>query len=105
MFLLTPLNDTQWAAQTTTYTGTAGTVTGWPQGPQGVLVSCTTAAYVRIGDGVTATVADTYVPANTPVAFKVPPRAQGGTDSGKWTVSAIQVSSGGSVYAKPINKE
>ena len=33
---LVPLNDAQFAAQTTTYTGTAGTVTGWPHGPRAV---------------------------------------------------------------------
>ena len=52
---VTPLNDAQFAAQTTTYTGTAGTVTGWPKGPNAVAVTVTTAAYVRVGEGVTAT--------------------------------------------------
>jgi hypothetical protein len=92
-----PLNDTQYAATTTTYTGTAGTLAGWPAGPRGVYVVCTTAAYVRVGEGVTATTADLYVPASVPVVIDVPR----GTKS-TWTVSAIQVAAAGSVYAKPV---
>ena len=83
--------------QNTTYTGTAGTVTGWGAGPTAVLVTVTTPAYVVVGAGVTATTADTYVPASTPIPFAVP------SGAGPWTVSAIQVSSGGSVYAKPLS--
>jgi len=94
--IITPLNDAQWAAQTTTYTGTAGTVTGWTQNAYAVAVVVTTAAYVRVGSAVTATTADLYVPANTQVFIRVPP------DVNSFTVSAIQVASGGSVYAKPI---
>lgn len=101
MELLAPCNDAMYAGQTTTYTGTAGTVTGWQTGPSGVLVTCTTDAYVRVGYGVTATTADTFLPAGVPVPFKVPP----GNSTGLWTVSAIQVTSGGSVYAKPINSD
>ncbi len=93
---LVPLNDAKFAAQTTTYTGTAGTVTGWMKGPRAVLVTCTTDAYVRVGEGVTATTADTFVPAYASRLFSVP--IQTGS---AWTVSAIQVSAGGSVYAKP----
>ena len=100
MELLRPLNDPAFAAQSAAYTGTAGSTTGWNAGPQGVLVTCTTAAFVRVGEGVTATTADTYVPANTPIPFFVP-RGTGAA----WRVSAIQVASGGTVYAKPINKE
>ena len=92
-----PINGTEWAAQTTTYTGTAGTVTGWPRGPKGVYVIVSTDAYVRVGAGVTATTADYYLPAFTPMTFAIPGDA--GTN---WTVSAIQVASGGSVYAKPV---
>jgi len=98
MELLNPLDDAVFAAQTTTYTGTAGSTTGWPAGPQGVVVWCTTAAYVRVGEGVTATTSDTPIPPNTPIPFKVP----GGTGA-PWCVSAIQVSANGNVYAKPIN--
>jgi hypothetical protein len=63
-----------------------------------VVVWCTTAAYVRVGEGVTATTADMPIPPNTPIPFAVP----GGTGA-PWRVSAVQVSSGGTVYAKPIN--
>ena len=98
MELLRPLNDAVFAAQSVAYTGTAGSTTGWPAGPQGVVIWSTTAAYVRVGEGVTATTSDTPIPANTPIPFFVP----GGTGA-PWRVSAIQVSSGGTVYAKPIN--
>lgn len=97
---ISPLNGTQFAAQTTTYSGTAGTVTGWKKGgddPKGVLVWCTTDAYVRVGSGVTATSADTPIPAYVPVTLRIPD--EGGNS---WTVSAIQISAGGSVYAKPV---
>lgn len=94
--VVVPLNDARWGAQTVAYTGTAGTVTGWPAGPTAVWVVPTTAAYVRVGVGVTATTADLYVPANTAVLVRVPP---GKGDP--WTVSAIQVAAGGSIYAKP----
>lgn len=93
--VITPCNDAQFAAQTVAYTGTAGTVTGWPPGPAYVSIVCTTAAYVRVGVGVTATAADLYLPANEQRLVKVP------ADTRNWTVSAIQVASGGSVYAKP----
>lgn len=98
MELLRPLNDANFAAQTASYTGTAGSTTGWPAGPQGVVIWSTTAAYVRVGEAVTATTSDTPIPANTPIPFRVPP----GTGA-PWRVSAIQISSGGTVYAKPIN--
>ena len=98
MELLRPLNDANFAAQTASYTGTAGSTTGWPAGPQGVVIWSTTAAYVRVGEAVTATTSDTPIPANTPIPFRVPL----GTGA-PWRVSAIQISSGGTVYAKPIN--
>lgn len=98
MELLRPLNDPAFATQSASYTGTAGTVTGWNSGPQGVLVWCTTDAYICVGDGAVATSADTPLPAGTPVPIFVPP-ASGGT----WRVSAIQISAGGTLYAKPIN--
>ena len=98
MELLRPLNDAGFAAQSVAYTGTAGSVTGWNAGPQGVLVWSTTDAYILVGEGVTATTAATPLPANTPVPFTVPP----GTGA-VWRVSAIQITSGGTLYAKPIN--
>lgn len=94
-----PINGAEWAGQTAAYTGTAGTVTGWKRsgdGPKGVLVTVTTAAYVRVGSGVTATSSDYYLPAGVPMTFLIP------GEGPNFTVSAIQVSSGGSVYAKPV---
>ena len=98
MELLHPAADAAYAAKSASYTGTAGTTGSWPSGPQGVLVWCTTDAYIRVGVGATATTADTPVPAYTPIAF----RAEQANDA-PWAVSAIQVSAGGTLYAKPIN--
>lgn len=98
MELLRPLNDSGFAAQSVAYTGTAGSVTGWNAGPQGVLVWCTSDAYILVGEGVTATTAATPLPAGVPVPIYVP---QG--TGGIWRVSAIQIIAGGTLYAKPIN--
>ncbi len=98
MELLNPLADANYPAYTASYTGTAGSTTAWPSGPQGVVIWSTTAAYVVIGEGVTATTSSTPIPANTPIPFIVPQ----GTGA-PWRVSAIQIASGGTVYAKPIN--
>jgi len=98
MELLRPLTDSGFATQSVAYTGTAASTTGWNAGPQGVLVWSTTDAYIRVGEGATATTSDTPLPAYTPVPITVP---QG--TGGIWRVSAIQISSGGVVYAKPIN--
>ena len=98
MELLNVLSDTDFPGRTITYTGTAGVTTAWNPGPQGVMVWCTTDAYVVVGEGVTATTASTPIPANTAIPFKIPP----GTGA-PWRVSAIQVASGGSIYARPIS--
>ena len=98
MELLNPLADGNFPARTASYTGTAGSTTAWPAGPQGVVIWSTTAAYVTVGEGVTATTSSTPIPANTPIPFIVPQ----GTGA-PWRVSAIQIASGGTVYAKPIN--
>ena len=98
MELLRPLNDAGFATQNASYSGTAGSTTGWNAGPQGVLVWSTTDAYIRVGEGVTATSADTPIPAFTPIPFTVPP----GTGA-TWRVSALQIGVSGTVYAKPIN--
>ena len=85
-------------AASAAYTGTAGSTTAtWPNTPQNVLVWTTTDAYVVVGAGVTATVNDCPIPAFTPVLFAVPYNTTGAP----WRVSAIQVSSAGTVYAKP----
>lgn len=99
MDLLRPLADTTFPARTAAYTGTAGSTSTWPAGPQGVVVWSDQACYVLVGEGVTATTANgTPIPANTPIPFVVPQ----GTGA-PWRVSAIQISAGGTVYAKPIN--
>lgn len=98
MELLTPCDDAQFTARSVAYTGTAGSTSAWPVGPQGVLVWCTTDAYIAVGANVTATTASTPIPAGTAVPLTVPINT-----NGPWRVSAIQVSTGGTLYAKPIN--
>ena len=98
MELLNPLARADFPAQSVAFTGTAGSTTGWNAGPEGVMVWSTEPCYVIVGEGVTATTSDTPIPAFTPIPFKIPT----GT-SGLWRVSAIQISSGGTVYCKPMN--
>lgn len=98
MELLNPMADALYPARTAAYTGTAGSTATWLSGPQGVVVWSDQACYVTVGEGVTATTSSTPIPANTPIPFKVP----AGTGA-PWRVSAIQVSTGGTVYCKPIN--
>ena len=98
MELLNPLADNNFPAQTVAFTGTAGSTTAWNAGPQGVVVWATEPCYVLVGEGAVATTASTPIPAFTPIPFTVPQGA-----GAPWRVSAIQLSAGGSVYAKPIN--
>jgi hypothetical protein len=99
MELLNPLADENFPARTVSYTTSEGSTDPWPAGPQGVVVWCTSDAYIIVGEDVTATVDNgTPLPANTPVPFTVP----GGTGA-PWRVSAIRVSADGDLYAKPIN--
>ena len=98
MELLNPLADTNFPAKSITYTGTAGVTDSWPAGPQGVVIWSDQACYVLVGEAVTATTASTPIPPFTPLPFKVPFSV-----SGQWRVSAIQVSTGGTIYCKPIN--
>jgi hypothetical protein len=98
--VINPLSDASYPARSASYTGTAGAVAEYPPGVQAVLITVTTAAYVTVGEGVTATTASTYVPANIQVKFKVP----AGTGA-PWRVSAVQVSSTGYVHTKPISLE
>lgn len=85
-------------AQTVAYTGTAGSTSTFPAGYNSVMLFCTTQCYVTVGEGVTATTSDTPLPANVPIWLPVP-RGTGAP----WRVSAIQQSSGGSVFARPFN--
>jgi hypothetical protein len=100
MELLNPLSKADFPAKSVTYTGTAGDTGTWAAGPQGVVVWSDQACYIEVGEGAVATTASTPVPPFTPIPFKVPAGA-----GGQWRVSAIQVSTGGTVYAKPINSQ
>jgi hypothetical protein len=100
MELLKPLSKSDFGAQTAAYTGTAANTTGWNAGPQGVLVWSDQPCYVEVGETAVATSASTPIPAYTPVPFAVPISV-----SGVWRVSAIAVSSSGTIYCKPINKQ
>lgn len=100
MELLNPMSKADYPAYSVAYTGTAGSTTAWPSGPQGVVVWSDQACYVEVGVGAVATTASTPIPPYTPIPFAVPLNSSGGA----WRVSAIQVSTGGTVYCKPINK-
>lgn len=80
------------------YTGTAGSTSTYDPGPSSVMVWATTDCYVKVGEGVTATTADTPIPSYTPMWFPVPAGS-----GAKWRVSAIQISAGGTIYTKPFN--
>jgi hypothetical protein len=100
MELLNPLSKANFPAQSVSYNSTAGSTTGWNAGPEGVMVWSDQPCYVEVGENAVATTSSTPIPAFTPIPFKV---AIG--TSGIWRVSAIQLSSSGTVYAKPINKQ
>jgi hypothetical protein len=100
MELLNPLADADFPAKSILYTGSAGVTGAWPAGPQGVVVWSDQACYVLVGESVTATTSSTPIPPFTPIPFKVPASV-----SGQWRVSAIQVSTGGTIYCKPINSQ
>lgn len=77
-------------SQSKAYTGTAGVIdNAVGAGVTCVQVVCTTAAYIAVGSAPTAAAGNWYVPANTPVLIMV--------KSGD-KVSAVQVSSGGTLY-------
>jgi hypothetical protein len=100
MEFLNPLAKTNFPALTASYTGSAGNTTTWAAGPQGVMVWSDQACYIEIGEGAVATTSSTPIPPFTPIPFKVPANV-----SGQWRVSAIQVSTGGTIYCKPINAQ
>lgn len=100
MELLKPLSKADFPAYSVSYTGTAGNTSTWNAGPQGVVVWSDQACYVEVGEGAVATTASTPIPPFTPIPFAVPSNV-----SGAWRVSAIQVSSAGTIYCKPINKQ
>jgi len=98
--LVNPCGQVDFPNRSAAYTGTAGNTATWNVGPQGVIVWSDQICYVEVGTGVVATSGSTLIPANTFVRFKVPLNV-----TGPWRVSAVQLSTGGTVYAKPINKE
>lgn len=84
------------ASQTVAYTGTAGTITGFFDSPDTLRVVSTTDCFIEIHANPTA-VANTglYLVAYQPEYFK--------TDGSKVVkVSAVQVSTGGSIYVTPF---
>ena len=74
------------------YTGTAGVTAAMPNQVTTVRLLSTTDAFIAVG--ATATSLDTYLPAFTPEYFACTPGA---------TISAIQVSAGGTIYAMPFS--
>jgi len=100
MELLKPLSKVDFPAFSANYTGTAGNTSVWNAGPQGVVVWSDQACYVEVGEGAVATTASTPIPPFTPIPFALPL-----TVSGVWRVSAIQISTGGTIYCKPVNKQ
>lgn len=80
--------------QSVAYTGTAGTISN-AVGAQTykVRVVVTTAAYIKIDNSPTATSSNTYMAADSPEYFTITPGQK---------VSAIQVSSGGTLHVTEI---
>ncbi len=82
--------------QSKAYTGTAGTIDDPISGGITVIrVWLTTAGYIAIDASPTATTSDIPMPANTPEYFVVPPGSK---------VSAIQASSGGTLYVTEMSR-
>jgi hypothetical protein len=100
MELLKPLSKSDFPALSVAYTASAGNTATWQAGPQGVVVWSDQACYVEVGEGAVATSASTPIPPFTPIPFAVPV-----TVSGPWRVSALRVSTDGTIYCKPINKQ
>lgn len=100
MELLNPMSKTDYPSYSAAYTGTAGNTDAWLPGPQGVLVWSDQACYVEVGVGAVATTASTPIPPFTPIPFVLPTNTSGAP----WRVSAIRVSTDGTIYCKPINK-
>lgn len=80
--------------QSAAYTGTPGnTATAVGNGVQKVRVVVTSAAYVKIGQTAIASSNDVYMPIDTPEYFTVNPGER---------VSAVQVSSGGTLHVTEL---
>jgi hypothetical protein len=100
MELLNPLSQVYFPALSASYSGSAGNTGTWTAGPEGVVVWSDQACFIQVGEGAVATTASTPIPPFTPIPFKVPQ----GTGA-PWRVSAIRVSTDGTVYCKPINSQ
>jgi hypothetical protein len=84
-------------AASVAYTGTAGDITQTVRGSS-VMVWCTTDAYICSGSTATSTTG-TPMPAFTPIWLPLPASINQG-DGGKVVASAIQITSGGTLYAQ-----
>ena len=89
---------TAYTGYSVAFTDTAGSTSNFMPAASSVMVWSTADCYVKVGEGVTATSADTPIPSYTPMFFPV---AQG--TGAPWRVSAVQISEGGTIYAKAFN--
>lgn len=87
------INAVSGTSKTVAYTAAAGTTAEFNGGATGVLVLCTTAAYVRINGA--ATTSDIPVGAGIPMIIRL-------TTQNPFTVSAIRLAADGSLIAQPI---
>ena len=101
MELLRALNDPLFASQSIVFAAVSVATSGWPCGPDGVVVWSTSPCVVVVNDianpSVTAT--GTPIPANTPIPFAVECKSGRG-----FNVACVQLSAGGTLYAKPVNR-
>ena len=74
------------------YTGTAGSTTAFGNNVEEVLVSVTSAAYIRVGATATAGAGSLAIAANTPIRLRIAPGE---------IISAIQQSAGGNLCVIP----
>lgn len=80
--------------QSAAYTATAGTITNAvATGTYKVRVVVTSAAFIKIGQSVTATASDVYMPADSPEYFSIYPGEK---------VSAIQSAAGGTLHVTEV---
>lgn len=99
MELLKPLSQAVYPAQTVSFGAVEAHTSEWPNGAQGVVIWSDQPCYVEVGEGAVATSASTPIPAFTPIPFAIPLNAN------RWRVSALQISSTGTLYCKPVNKQ
>lgn len=91
-------------AQKVAFTGTAGSTTALPPGTNSVTVYLSSAGYVRVSYGASATAATTAdfpLPANVPVTLPCDIESGPPSGEGSFFVSAIQDAAGGNLLAIP----